>query len=52
MHRAGIEDDMGADDMMFQALKRVEKNLGKPLMRDDANGMASWKKEIEQINAK
>lgn len=52
MYRAGIEDDMGVDDMMFQALKRVEKAIGKPLMKEDAIGIASLKKEFDQINAK
>ncbi|KAG0577903.1 hypothetical protein M758_5G183100 [Ceratodon purpureus] len=51
-NEAGIEDDMGADDMMLQALNRLEKSIGKPLTRDDANGMSQWKKEIDQINAK
>lgn len=52
MYRAGIEDDMGADDMMFQALKRIEKAIGKPLMKKDAIGIALLKKEFDQINAK
>lgn len=52
MRRAGIEDDLGADDMMFQALQKVEKSIGKPLTREDANGISMWKKEIDAINAK
>ena len=52
MLRVGIEDDMGADSMMLSALTKIEKNIGKPLLRDDASGMASWKKEIDSINAK
>jgi hypothetical protein len=48
----GIEDDMGADPLMLEALDKVEKNIGKPLLKDDANGMSLWKKELDQINQK
>lgn len=52
VRRCGIEDDMGADEMMFQALSKVESSLGKPLTKEDANGCSMWKKEIDKINAK
>lgn len=52
MFRVGIEDDMGADPLMLEALDKVEKNIGKPLLKDDANGMSIWKKELDQINQK
>lgn len=52
MLRVGIEDDMGADPLMLEALDKVEKNIGKPLLKDDANGMSIWKKELDQINQK
>lgn len=50
--RVGIEDDLGADQMMLSALDKVEKNIGKRLTKDDANGMSLWKKEIDQIDQK
>ena len=43
---------MGADKLMMEALDKVEKSIGKPLVKDDANGISAWKKELEQINQK
>ncbi|CAM6055853.1 unnamed protein product [Sphagnum tenellum] len=48
----GIEDDIGADELTFAALDKVEKSIGKRLVKDDANGMSLWKKELDQINQK
>jgi hypothetical protein len=50
--RVGIEDDIGADELTFAALDKVEKSIGKRLVKDDANGMSLWKKELDQINQK
>lgn len=36
----------------MEALNKVEKTIGKPLMKDDAAGLAVWKKELDQINQK
>jgi hypothetical protein len=48
----GIEDDSGADALMMEALDKVEKSIGKTLVKDDANGMAAWKKELDLVNKK
>ncbi|XP_024385615.1 probable ATP synthase 24 kDa subunit, mitochondrial [Physcomitrium patens] len=48
----GIEDDSGADALMLEALDKVEKSIGKTLVKDDANGMSAWKKELDQVNQK
>jgi len=50
--RVGIEDDSGADGLMMAALDKVEKSIGKTLLKDDANGLAVWKKELDQVNQK
>lgn len=50
--RVGIEDDLGADALMMQALDKVEKSIGKTLVKDDAAGMSAWKKELDQVNQK
>lgn len=50
--RVGIEDDSGADALMLEALDKVEKSIGKTLVKDDANGMSAWKKELDQVNQK
>jgi hypothetical protein len=51
-YRVGIEDDSGADALMIEALDKVEKSIGKPLVKDDANGMSALKKELDQVNQK
>jgi hypothetical protein len=51
-HRVGIEDDSGADALMMKALDKVEKSIGKTLVKDDANGMSAFKKELDQVNQK
>jgi len=48
----GIEDDLGADALMMAALDKVEKSIGKTLVKDDAAGMSAWKKELDQVNQK
>ncbi|KAG0610025.1 hypothetical protein M758_7G032900 [Ceratodon purpureus] len=48
----GIEDDSGADALMMEALDKVEKSIGKTLVKDDANGMSAWKKALDQVNEK
>ena len=50
--RVGIEDDSGADALMMEALEKVEKSIGKTLVKEDANGMAAWKKELDVVNEK
>lgn len=51
MYRTGIEDDLGADALMFAALDKVEKNIKKRLTRDNADGISQLKKEFDQINS-
>jgi hypothetical protein len=51
MYRTGIEDDLGADALMFAALDKVEKNIKKRLTRDNADGISQLKKEFDKINA-
>jgi len=48
----GIEDDLGADALMIAALDKVEKSIGKTVVKDDANAIAAWKKELDQVNQK
>lgn len=50
--RSGITDVIGAEAMMMEALDKVEKELKKPLMRDDKKGMALLMAEFEKINKK
>ncbi|BBM98051.1 hypothetical protein MPTK1_1g10430 [Marchantia polymorpha subsp. ruderalis] len=48
----GIQDDLGADKLTMQALDKVEKSLGKPLLLDDKQGLTLLSKEIDEINKK
>ncbi|CAM6082191.1 unnamed protein product [Calypogeia fissa] len=48
----GIQDDLGADKLMMEALDKVEKNLGKPVLLDDQKGLTLLGKEIDEINKK
>ncbi|XP_028755079.1 probable ATP synthase 24 kDa subunit, mitochondrial [Neltuma alba] len=50
--KSGIKDDMGAEAMMMEALDKVEKDLKKPLMRDDKKGMGLLMAEFEKMNKK
>ncbi|KAK1301528.1 hypothetical protein QJS10_CPB12g00292 [Acorus calamus] len=48
----GLTDDIGAEVMMFDALEKVEKEIKKPLLRDDKKGMALLIAEFDKINKK
>ncbi|CAM8996993.1 unnamed protein product [Rhodiola kirilowii] len=50
--KRGLTDDVGAEAMMFDALEKVEKELKKPLMRNDKKGMALLLAEFDKINQK
>lgn len=50
--RRGLTDELGAEAMMFDALEKVEKELKKPLMRNDKKGMAVLMAEFDKINKK
>ncbi|KAF5208446.1 Male gametophyte defective [Thalictrum thalictroides] len=50
--KRGLTDDLGAETMMMDALEKVEKELKKPLMRDDKKGMALLTAEFDKINKK
>ncbi|XP_010531418.1 PREDICTED: probable ATP synthase 24 kDa subunit, mitochondrial [Tarenaya hassleriana] len=50
--RKGLTDELGAEAMMFEALDKVEKEIKKPLMRDDKKGMALLMAEFDKINKK
>ncbi|KAK1326806.1 hypothetical protein QJS10_CPA01g01390 [Acorus calamus] len=47
--RNAIPDDFGAEVMMFDALEKIEKEIKKPLLRDDKKGMALLKAELDKI---
>ncbi|KAK4585380.1 hypothetical protein RGQ29_022870 [Quercus rubra] len=48
----GLTDELGAETMMFDALEKVEKELKKPLMRNDKKKMAVLMAEFGKINKK
>ncbi|XP_010555330.1 PREDICTED: probable ATP synthase 24 kDa subunit, mitochondrial [Tarenaya hassleriana] len=48
----GLTDELGAEAMMFEALDKVEKEIKKPLMRDDKKGMALLMAEFDKVNKK
>lgn len=50
--KRGLTDDLGAEALMFEALDKVEKQLKKPLMRNDKQGMGLLMKEFDAINKK
>ncbi|KAL2519854.1 putative ATP synthase 24 kDa subunit [Forsythia ovata] len=50
--KRGLTDDLGAEAMMINALDKVEKELKKPLMRNDKKGMAILMAEFDKINQK
>ncbi|KAI4317181.1 hypothetical protein L6164_025074 [Bauhinia variegata] len=50
--KRGLTDDLGAEAMMMDALDKVEKELKKPLMRDDKKGMDLLMAEFDKINKK
>ncbi|XP_059641585.1 probable ATP synthase 24 kDa subunit, mitochondrial [Cornus florida] len=50
--KRGLTDELGAEAMMMDALDKVEKELKKPLMRNDKKGMALLLSEFDKINQK
>ncbi|KAK4482062.1 hypothetical protein RD792_011588 [Penstemon davidsonii] len=50
--KRGLIDELGAEAMMIDALDKVEKELKKPLLRNDKKGMALLKAEFDKINQK
>lgn len=50
--RRGLSDELGAEAMMMDALEKVEKEIKKPLMRNDKKGMAILMAEFDKINKK
>ncbi|XP_047322413.1 probable ATP synthase 24 kDa subunit, mitochondrial [Impatiens glandulifera] len=50
--RRGLNDELGAEALMMDALEKVEKDIKKPLMRDDKQGMALLTAEFDKINKK
>ncbi|CAN1828867.1 Probable ATP synthase 24 kDa subunit, mitochondrial [Linum perenne] len=50
--KQGLRDELGAEAMMMGALEKVEKELKKPLMRNDQKGMALLMAEFDKINQK
>lgn len=50
--RRGLIDEHGAEAMMMDALEKVEKEIKKPLMRNDKKGMALLTAEFDKINKK
>lgn len=50
--KRGLSDDLGAEAMMFDALDKIEKEIKKPLMRNDNQGMNRLMAEFDKINKK
>ncbi|KAL8487032.1 hypothetical protein ACS0TY_023184 [Phlomoides rotata] len=50
--KRGLVDTLGAETMMMDALDKVEKELKKPLMRNDKKGIALLTAEFDKINQK
>ncbi|PSS21542.1 ATP synthase [Actinidia chinensis var. chinensis] len=50
--RRGLTDELGAEAMMMDALEKIEKEIKKPLMRNDKKGMALLMSEFDKINTK
>nr|AFK37945.1 unknown [Lotus japonicus] len=48
--KKGLLDDLGAEAMMIDALDKVEKELKKPLLRNDKKGMDLLLAEFDKIN--
>ncbi|MED6213897.1 hypothetical protein PIB30_097797 [Stylosanthes scabra] len=48
----GLTDDLGIEPLMMEALDKVEKELKKPLLRDDKKGMDLLLAEFDKINKK
>ncbi|KAL5990455.1 hypothetical protein ACLOJK_011357, partial [Asimina triloba] len=52
MSKRGLTDELGAEAMMMEALDKVEKEINKPLLRNDKKGMALLLAEFDKINKK
>ncbi|KAK4791492.1 hypothetical protein SAY86_031905 [Trapa natans] len=50
--KRGLTDELGAEAMMMNALEKIEKEIKKPLLRNDKNGMALLLAEFDKINKK
>ncbi|KAF8018615.1 hypothetical protein BT93_H3496 [Corymbia citriodora subsp. variegata] len=50
--KRGLTDDLGAEAMMMDALEKVEKEIKKPLMRNDKKGMSLLLAEFDKVNKK
>ncbi|XP_022774883.1 probable ATP synthase 24 kDa subunit, mitochondrial [Durio zibethinus] len=50
--KRGLIDELGAEAMTMDALDKVEKEIKKPLMRNDKKSMALLTAEFEKINKK
>ncbi|GAB2224476.1 hypothetical protein Droror1_Dr00005237 [Drosera rotundifolia] len=50
--KRGISDDLGVEDLMFEALDKVENEIKKPLLRNDKKGMGVLLAEFDKINKK
>lgn len=48
----GIQDDLGADKLMIEAVDKVEKSLGKVLLLEDQKGLTLFAAELDAINKK
>ncbi|KAK1367131.1 MALE GAMETOPHYTE DEFECTIVE [Heracleum sosnowskyi] len=50
--KRGLTDELGAEAMMMDAVENIEKQIKKPLMKADKEGMAMLHAEFEKINKK
>lgn len=50
--KRGLNDELGAESMVIDALEKVEKDIKKPLLRFDKKGMALLTAEFDNINQK
>lgn len=50
--RSGLPDEHGIEEKMMNALDKVEKELKKPLLRNDKKGIALLTAEFDKINQK
>ncbi|TYJ10522.1 hypothetical protein E1A91_A11G213200v1 [Gossypium mustelinum] len=50
--KRGLTDDLCAEAMMMNALDKVEKEIKKPLLRNDKKSMALLTAEFDKINKK
>lgn len=50
--KRGLQDELGAEGLMMDALEKVEKELKKPLLRNDKKGMALLLAEFDKVNKK